>query len=245
MSKTVMITLPRNRESIEEVYLLQFMIDKDIHKWIIAKETGNDGYKHWQIRMQWRGTFEELKQAFPKAHIEESSEEFRYERKEGNFLESDDTVEILGVRNGELRDNQRRILAETELSDDRGIVCVVDKRGCSGKTWLAVKLYETGRAFYTPPTITTSQGIIQHVASGYRGEPIIIIDIPRSTRWTNQLYVAVETVKDGLVYDTRYHSTIRNIRGVKVLVFCNTPPNLSKLSSDRWRLLGHDGAPLS
>lgn len=221
------------------------MIDNDIHKWIIAKETGKDGYKHWQVRMNVRCTFDELKQAFPKAHIEEASDEYGYERKEGNFIQSDDTTEILGVRNGELRDNQRRILVETELTNDRGIVCVVDNRGCSGKTWLAVHLYETGRAFYTPPTITTSQGIIQHVASGYRGEPIVIIDIPRSTRWTNQLYVAVETIKDGLVYDTRYHSTIRNIRGVKVLVFCNTKPNLSKLSSDRWRLLDANGMPLS
>lgn len=243
---TYLITLPRNRESIEEVWLLNWMFKNDIHKWIIAKETGNDGYKHWQIRLRSRYDWNKMKEEFgEKAHIEEASDEWNYERKEGNFIKSDDNTNILGIRYGRLRDNQRRILDEADKTDDRGIVSVVDYNGASGKTWLAVKLHETGRGFYVPPTISNSQGIIQYVASGYNGEEYIVIDIPRSTKWTNQLYVAVETIKDGLVYDTRYHTTIRNIRGVKVIVFCNTKPNLSKLSKDRWRLLDANGEPLT
>lgn len=247
MSKIWMLVLERNpeRESIEEVKILQWIIKNDIHDWIVAKEVGRFGYHHWQIRMRTQYNFEQMKAFFPKAHIEEASDTYEYERKDGNFYTGQDTIGILRVRFGKLRDNQRRILAEADLQSDRGICCVVDRRGNSGKTWLTSHLYETGRAFYCPPTITTAQGIIQHIASGYRGEEYIVIDVPRSTHWTNQLYVAVETVKDGLVYDTRYHSTIRNIRGAKVIVFCNNKPNLSKLSSDRWTLLDEEGRALS
>lgn len=245
MSTTVMITLPRNRESIEEVYLLQWMLDNDIHKWIIAKETGNDGYKHWQIRINTRYTFEALKQAFPKAHIEEASDDYRYERKEGNYIESGDTVYTLMARFGDLRENQNRIIRNLDTQSDRQIDVVCDPSGCTGKTHTIRALYNRGLAFFVPPTITDGKTIIQYVASGYDREPIIVVDVARSTRWCNALYVALETIKDGLVYDARYHTTTRDIHGVKVLVMCNTRPKLDKLSMDRWRLFDANGEPLT
>lgn len=238
-----MMTLPRNRESIEEVYLLQWMLDNDIHKWIIAKETGNDGYKHWQVRMNTRYTFEALKTHFPKAHIEEASNTWEYEKKEGNYLTSEDGVGQLETRYGELRAYQRTILDNLSTQGDREIDVIIDN-GNTGKTWLARHLYQTGKGFYVPPTITDARTLIQYVANGYRGEEIIIIDIARSTKWTNALYVAVETVKDGLVYDARYKTTIRDIHGCKVLVTCNVCPKLDKLTRDRWRLFAN-GTPLS
>lgn len=240
-----MMTLPRERESIEEVYLLQWMLDNDIHKWIIAKETGLDGYKHWQVRMNTRYKFDELKQAFPKAHIEEASDDYNYERKEGNYISSDDRAETLQSRFGNLRENQQRIIHNLGTQNDREIDVVIDPKGNTGKTFLARNLYNTGRGFYVPPTITDGKSIIQFVTSGYEGQFCIVVDIARSTKWNNALYVAMETIKDGLVYDTRYHTTIRDIHGVKVLVTCNTKPNLSKLSADRWRLFDANGEPLT
>lgn len=243
MTTTVMMTLPRDRESIEEVYLLQWMIDNDIHKWIIAKETGNDGYKHWQVRMNTRYDFARLKQEFPKAHIEQASDVYEYERKEGNYLTSEDGPGQLETRFGELRPYQRDILHNLDSQGDREVDVIIDD-GNTGKSWLARYLYQRGDGFFVPPTITDAKTIIQYVANGYRGERIIVIDIARSTKWTNSLYVAIETVKDGLVYDARYKTTIRDIHGCKVLVFCNVCPKLDKLSRDRWRLFGN-GAPLS
>lgn len=241
-----MMTLPRERESIEEVYLLQFFIKYDIHKWIIAKEIGNDGYKHWQIRFRWRGTFEGLKQLFPKAHIEENAQDdYKYEKKDGEYLTSEDGIGQLQTRYGRLRDNQRIILDNVSNQGDREIDVIIDPYGNTGKTWLARYLYQRGRGFYVPPTITDARTLIQYVANGYDKEEIVVIDIARSTKWTNALYVAVETIKDGLVYDARYKTTVRDIHGVKVLVTCNVCPKLDKLSRDRWRLFGPDGAPLS
>lgn len=110
----------------------------------------------------------------------------------------------------------------------------VDTKGNVGKSWLCGALYERGLACIVPPTIDTVTKMMQWVASGYRGEPYIVIDIPRSWKWSKELYTAVESIKDGLVYDTRYSAKMRNIRGVKVLCLTNETPKLDKLSVDRW-----------
>lgn len=248
MTKNWMITKPRNpaRESIEEVSILQWILNRDVHKWIVAKERGTFGYDHWQIRVQCNLTFDEMKQEFGEnAHIEEASDNYEYERKEGNFVCSSDTNAIMQCRFGELRPNQRAILDRVHDQGDRQVTVVVDHKGNNGKSWLCRYLYENGSGLYVPPTITTPQGIIQFVASAYRGEEIVIIDIPRSTRWNPNLYVAVETIKDGLVFDARYSAKTRNIYGVKVLVMCNTKPNVTKLSADRWDLIDQEGRALS
>lgn len=242
-----MITKPRNkdRESIEEVKILQWILKRDVHKWIVAKERGTFGYDHWQIRVQCNLTFDEMKQEWGEnAHIEEASDNYEYERKESNFICSEDNAARLSGRFGELRPNQRAILDRVDMQNDRQITVCCDHKGNNGKSWLCRYLYENGRAFYVPPTIKSAQGIIQHIASGYRGEEYVIIDIPRSTKWNTDLYVCMETIKDGLVYDTRYSARTRNIYGVKVLVMCNTKPNVAKLSADRWDLIDQEGRAL-
>lgn len=243
-----MITKPRNknRESIEEVKILQWIIKRDVHKWIVAKERGNFGYDHWQIRVQCNLNFDEMKAEWGEnAHIEEASDNYEYERKDGNFISSEDNARILSCRFGTLRPNQQRILDRVRAGNDRTISCVIDGKGNSGKSWLCRYCYERGIGFYVPPTVNTPQGIIQFVASGYRGQEIIIVDIPRSTRWNSNLYVALETIKDGLVFDARYSAKTRNIYGVMVLVLCNTKPNVGKMSADRWDLMDQEGRALS
>lgn len=211
----------------------------DIHKWIIARETGRGGYKHWQVRFQTSQFdsdegWQELKEWFKKGHFEKASDTWEYERKEGNYLTSDDNDEKLKQRYGPLRQNQQTVLHAVKNSGDREIVLWLDRRGCSGKSWLCGALYERGMAFYCPPYLGDVKGIVQFVASGYRGEGIIVIDLPRDIKWNTTLYAGVEAIKDGLVADARYSARTRNIRGVKVLVLANTVPKLDRLSSDRW-----------
>lgn len=243
MGQIYMIVAPRAQ--VHKRAWKEFIKKHDIHKWIVAKETGKDGYEHWQVRLDTSATFEELKSAFPTAHIEKSTQWCNYERKEGNFIQSDDTTDIRRCRFGILRSNQQRIIQHVRRQSDRSITVVFDPRGATGKTWLIRHLFETGRGFYVPPTVQTVQGIIQYVASGYRGEEFILIDIPRSTSWSKGLLEGLEALKDGLVYDTRYHAQMRDIWGVKVLVTTNTMPKLDALSADRWDILDADGKPLN
>lgn len=240
-----MLMIPRKRTSIERVKLLQFMLDHDIHKWIIAEEVGNQGLKHWQVRIQTSLSFNDLKTVFPNAHIEKCSDTWDYERKEGKFYTSEDTIEIMQCRYATLRENQRKIIERVMQQSDRGITVVIDSNGNTGKSYLCRHLYEIGRAFYCPPTLSSTQSIIQFIASGYTRESIIVIDIPRSAKWSADLYTAIECIKDGMIYDGRYSTKIRDIFGVKVLVLTNTKPKLDRLSLDRWELLDERGEPLS
>ena len=239
MSQIFMITMPRLNHHRREI--MEFIKNNDIHKWIVAKETGRTGYEHYQIRLSTNRSFEDLQRVFVDGHIEQSTEWGDYERKEANFVCSEDTSDVLRCRFGKLRENQRRILREVYRSSDRGIVTVYDPCGGTGKSFLCRWLYERNIRFYVPPTVRTTQGIIQYVASGYRGQRIIVIDIPRSSRWTNELYEGIEAIKDGLVYDTRYSAKMRDIWGVKVLCLTNTMPNIDALSLDRWKILSSDG----
>lgn len=221
------------------------MIDElDIHKWVIGFEIGKDGYRHLQGRVRVSqgklDGFEAIKKYLPLAHIEDCSDTWEYERKSGHFLTSEDTAEIRAVRFGKLRWQQQLWMNNLNKQDSRGIDVIFDENGNHGKSWFVNWLYETGQGFYCPPTIDTVKGLIQWIASGYNGEGIIAIDIPRSWKWSDQLYVAIESIKDGLVYDTRYSSKLRNIRGVKVIVFCNEMPKVAKLSMDRWNIFTCD-----
>jgi len=265
--KNYMITMPR--EGYGSVCkILQYIWKNDIKKWIIGAEEGRGGYKHWQIRMEARDDFfyfEEVKipyidrrgivqctkdkvkagwiaQEIPEAHVEECSDTWDYETKEGRFIASWDTPEVRKLRFGKMRWHQECAVHLVELTNDREVVVWYDPNGNSGKSWLCGHLYETGKAYYLPPTLTSVQSMLQTMASlawedrkaGRPPRRYVIIDLPRSWKWSKELYCAIETIKDGLIMDPRYSARPIDIRGVKVLVLTNEEPKLDHLSSDRW-----------
>ncbi|AIK28872.1 Rep protein [Porcine stool-associated circular virus 7] len=243
MTKTWMLTVPRNNTAKEWVAISKWLRANDVHKWICAMETGADGYDHWQIRLQVNKTWEKLKEEWgPKAHIEEASDVWDYERKSGLFFSSQDTPEVRKCRFGHLTWRQKAVLRAVQSTNDRQVVVWYDPDGNKGKSWLLGHLYETGQAWVVQAQDTV-KGIIQDVASEYINHgwrPMVVIDIPRTWRWTSDLYVAIERIKDGLIKDPRYSSKTVHIRGVKILVTCNTMPKLDKLSEDRWIIIDGD-----
>lgn len=233
----------------------------DCKRWIVAKETGRGGFKHWQIRLETSnkeffflsertvpGTDGKLhKEKFkdgwvakhiPQAHVEEAQDVWDYERKEGRFWTSDDTIEIRKVRFGNPNEIQREILRTLRTQSVREIDVWYDPTGNHGKSWLAVHLFERGQALVVPRSSCTAEKISAYICSAYSGEEYIIVDIPRSGKITDQLYESLEEIKDGLVFDHRYSGRCKNIRGVKLCVFTNTKLDEKKLSRDRWRLHG-------
>lgn len=223
------------------VNLFRFLKEKDSHKWLVGYETGKGGYKHIQARfnvsMGKDDAFLCLKMLIPQAHLEECSDVWDYEAKGGVFVSSDDTKEMRQTRFGVPNFQQRCWLAECHNNNDREVTVVYDPAGSHGKSWLCNHLFETRTGFIVPPTIDTVKGMMQWIASGYKGETYLVIDIPRTLKWSDELYIAIESIKDGLVYDTRYNARMRNIRGVKVLIFTNTRPRIDALSKDRWVIL--------
>lgn len=253
MSECYMITRPRNpeRESIQLCKMLQFMIDEDVHKFIIGCETGLKGYQHWQVRIKIRNLKADEKKDFvflkanfgESAHIEPCSDTWEYERKDGIYYDEGDfnldRLERLRTRFGVPNDIwQAQYLKLISTQDVRQIDVAYDPQGNKGKSWLINHLFETGQGHYIPPYATSIEKMVQTAASLYLQEwrPYLIIDIPRAYKWSEQIYTAIESIKDGIIMDMRYTARPINIRGVKVVIMCNTEPKVSKLSADRWRI---------
>lgn len=237
MVQVWMLTIPRTVPK----RAIRIMLERnDCKRWIVAKETGLGGFKHWQVRLETSNKtfFDWCKKNMPTAHVEKAQDSWEYERKEGRYWTSWDTSAILQVRFGKLRREQRRIMDTIRTQGDRQIDVWYDPRGNNGKTWLSIHLYEQGRALVVPRSSCTAEKLSAYVCSAYRGEQIVIVDIPRSRKITPEIYEALEEIKDGLVFDHRYQGRARNIRGVKVIVFTNTKLDTTKLSHDRWRLHG-------
>nr|QXN75715.1 MAG: replication associated protein [Virus sp.] len=217
----------------------------DIHDWIIGMEKGKKGYEHIQIRGSVSGSYQDFFEWHTrhdtKWHIEPSNTgpfESSYERKEGHYWSSYDTVEVRKVRFGNPNTRQKHILRWLESQSDREIDVWLDPSGNHGKSWLTVHLWETGKALVIPRSASTPERLSAFVCSAWKGERIIIIDIPRAQKIDPKLYETIEELKDGLVFDHRYYGKTRNVRGTKILIFTNTPLDTKKLSKDRWRLHG-------
>lgn len=239
MTTNYMVTMPRRDFLGELIRLRAIMNTYDIHKWVIGAENGRNGYKHWQIRMATRFNFEQMKLLFTEAHIEECSDTWEYETKEGMYWTSWDRKENLAQRFGKFRYAQKRVYEALQDTNDREVMVWYDEKGNCGKSWFTRALWERGLAYYTAGS-TNGTTIVQDVASEYikhGWRPIVVIDIPRAGKWTPELYEAIERIKDGLIKDTRYSSSSININGVKVLVCCNSLPKLDNLSKDRWKII--------
>lgn len=62
---------------------------------------------------------------------------------------------------------------------------------------------------------------------------IIVIDIPRDNG-NNVSYKAIESIKNGVIMNTKYETGMRLFNSPHIMIFSNLPPNEEKLSSDRW-----------
>lgn len=220
----------------------------DCHKWVVGIEEGADGYQHYQGRFcaSRDDTFEWCKNHIGILHLEKAETWCDYECKEGHFIQYDDFTEQLKTRFGKPRAEQLRMMRELQKQSVREVDVWFDAKGCIGKSWLCNWAYETRQAWYIPPTLKSVQAMIQDTCSKMSKEkrPIVIIDIPRSWKWSDELYTAIEVIKDGLVDDPRYSAQTINIRGVKVLCLTNSMPKLDALSQDRWLVNGYyQGGP--
>lgn len=215
-----------------------FIIEYDIHDGIIANERGSGGYRHWQQRL--RVSDSNLDKQFRTlqrvgAHVERAqSDMLDYERKGGRYIILGEHGEVRRVRFGNLRKWQKGVLQQLETQSDRQILTIVDTVGGSGKSFLAIHLYEQRKACYISPS---SKNVARDVASAWKREPIIVIDIPRTMKWSDELYLGLERVKDGLITDDRFKHRTVNVRGCKVLVMTNHAPKVDKLSEDRWVIM--------
>ncbi len=111
---------------------------------------------------------------------------------------------------------------------DRKVLWIYDPLGNTGKTWFGRFLLIKLRGVYL---INTSS--YKDIAYAYKKQKHVIFDYSRSqVDYFN--YMAMESLKNGVMFSGKYHSHQVIFSPAKVLVFANYPPDIFKLSPDRW-----------
>lgn len=253
------------RASANEITYAQLkdFLTENTKRWIFQKEKGEEkGYIHFQGRFSLikRKRKNELIKIFKDFdfpipnYIEPSSSnslgQWFYVMKnetriEGPWKDTDEEIYVpKHIKNA--MDNpypfQQQIINSTKTNREREVNVIYDPTGCSGKTTVATWLCVMSDAILVPMCYKTND-IIQYICSicmqkKLRSPSPIFIDLPRATPKTalQEVYAAIEILKSGLLYDTRFTGKRWVIESPAIWVFTNVEPDSTWLSKDRWKL---------
>ncbi|QMW68673.1 replication-associated protein [Crucivirus-141] len=125
-------------------------------------------------------------------------------------------------------------------SDDRHITVIVESLGRKGKTQ-----FGKGLMCYNPKRYFTTQGCgnmkdfsttIENALNGiWKGE-VLIINLTRSNMKNQQIYGPIEAIRDGIITSQKFVGKTTIFQPQHVVLTCNSMPDLSKLSQDRWKI---------
>lgn len=136
----------------------------------------------------------------------------------------------------ELRPWQKRMIDHCLTYNERMIDVVIELIGNVGKTrWTRYM-----ECFYDAETLDFANDYKDIMRMAYDMGPklVYMIDMPRAISKDKlyQFYGAIETLKSGKCFDDRYHYKKRLFDPPRVIIFCNSEPDLRLLSADMWNL---------
>jgi len=106
-----------------------------------------------------------------------------------------------------------------------------EQRGGWGKSVLTKYMVDTMKAIVIGGS-KEGDVLCGVTAAVEKGEvPIVIVDVPRHGK---VCYRAIEKVKDGCFFNTKYESCMVRFNSPHILVFSNEPPDEEQFSADRW-----------
>jgi hypothetical protein len=143
------------------------------------------------------------------------------------------------VSKAELRPWQKRIFESVEQPcerDDRKIRWYWEETGNIGKTFLVKAMFDSGLNVICVggQAKDAIYAIGAKIQAEECGPDVIIFDIPRCCE-SNVSYRAMEELKNGIAFQSKYESQSLRFNTPHVLVFSNgPPPEPERLSEDRW-----------
>lgn len=234
------LSVDKIRQSVpneEPVELVEKWMETMCERYVIGIETGENGYEHLQCRIVLKKpmSMKDMVSAWSKyGHVSPShTRNFDYCEKEGKFIRSWEKP-LRKYVNGELLEWQELVIKRLKGQSSREILCVIDEKGATGKTWLR-KYLVANHLCTAIPTMEKAEDVMSIAmakpSNGY------VLDLPRAEKLKDGMYSALEMLKDGWLYDKRYQWKEKWIEPPLLLVFTNTIPQLKKLSKDRWRFI--------
>lgn len=142
---------------------------------------------------------------------------------------------------GHLYPYQQTIFNSINQFEARQINLVYDKQGNKGKSTIAALCELLQNGIDVPP-INDMKELMQIVCDECyektRHPGSVFIDLPRALDKTRLygIYSAIEQIKKGKLYDTRYNYRKWWIDSPQIWVFTNILPDFNMLSADRWNI---------
>lgn len=111
----------------------------------------------------------------------------------------------------------------------RKVYWLFDLDGNSGKSWMARYLVARHSA------IIFTHGKLVDLVHAYESQPVVVIDLARTqAEKIDHVYQLIESLKNGVMFSSKYDSCSKIFKPPHVIVFANFEPERSKLSEDRW-----------
>lgn len=227
--------------------ILKTLLETSCEDWAIQEEIGKNGTPHLQFCMKFKNarTFSSIKKKLPECHIEKSrnwAATKNYCSKKDTRSGKSDKHERRKIKNPldgkELYEWQQQLLNDlAEEPDDRTIIWIVDYIGNNGKTAMAKHLcltYPNETLYMSGKASDIKYGVFQFVKK--HELKVCLFDFPRTLE-NFVSYDAIESIKNGIFYNTKYESEMCMFNPPHVVIFSNWYPDVTKLSSDRWKII--------
>lgn len=128
-----------------------------------------------------------------------------------------------------------------EKPDDRSIVWIYDDKGCKGKSQLLRFMdrdHKNKCTWIAPSGRGTDilHVFIEQIAAGWRGDTVLfnLTKSATSNSDMDHVYKVIEDIKDGMIFSVKFNGGSLIMPHPHVVVMSNMPPNIDKLSKDRW-----------
>lgn len=214
---------------------------KLIKRFVFQEETGKLGTKHLQGYIEFNTKTRPKKLFSPKIHWEVARDieaSITYCQKEdtrtGKVFSKGFPPPILTINRETLYPWQKELLnIITDNVSERAIYYIFDKIGNVGKSSFCKYLCIEHKALYVSgKSADLKYGIFKYFESNGIYPTLCLLDIPRTQEHIS--YSALEEVKNGLFFNTKYESQMCIFNSPTLLIFSNHPPEIEKFSKDRW-----------
>lgn len=228
---------PKDLETLETYFRI------NCKKYIFQEEIGKNLTKHLQgsihlkKKMRWEQFNLNKKIHWEKTNNINRADEYcqKVDSRNGRIFKWGFPVELEIIK--ELYNWQNKVLISLlEKPNDRTINWIYDKDGCSGKTVFAKYLSAKSDAIIcTGGGVKDIANLLSNLAKNGRDLnklTTFIFNFGRSCE--NVSYVGIESVKDGLITNTKFESHTMVFNCPHLWIFSNELPEFGKLSKDRW-----------
>lgn len=220
----------------------------DGQSYVFQKEMGELETPHLQGVVQFKNAreFNALKTAVGRAHWEKCKNfaaSKRYcckaeGRLEGPWHSPDCNVRDLQpiVLTCKWQREVVRFVQDTE-PDPRTITWFVDEIGGAGKSRLCQYLYRyNGAAYITGGRAQDIKYALSEFIEKNGYPAVVLFDFPRTLEG-HVSYTAIEEIRNGFWFSTKYESRTTEMPPAHFLCFANWEPDITKLSADRWHII--------